>query len=28
VMKLIATVMTMMGDQHGIETARRNNEHE
>jgi cytochrome c-type biogenesis protein CcmH/NrfG len=28
VMKLMATVMTMMGDQHGIETARRNDEHE
>jgi cytochrome c-type biogenesis protein CcmH/NrfG len=28
VMKLMADVMTMMGDQHGIETARRNDGHE
>jgi hypothetical protein len=25
-MKLMADVMTMMGDQHGIETARRNDD--
>jgi cytochrome c-type biogenesis protein CcmH/NrfG len=28
VMKLMADVMTMMGDQHGIESARRNDGHE
>jgi cytochrome c-type biogenesis protein CcmH/NrfG len=28
VLKLMADVMTMMGDQHGIETARRNDGHE
>jgi cytochrome c-type biogenesis protein CcmH/NrfG len=28
VLKLMADVMTMMGDQHGIETARSNNGHE
>ncbi len=28
VMKLMADVMTMMGDQHGIEKPRSNNEHQ